>query len=631
MGIYDGALFVKSDNPVIATQLFGTTDYTLLSNVPPQKVTTDYDPASYMTTVKVDPPLAVVETGKTQKFAFSGATGLGWYVDEVAGGNSSMGTVAPDGTYRAPSTAPARRSISLNARNAAGDMSGGASIHVLQREEIIHGLATVTSVAYFENAQRFFIAEQQVIAAPSKPERQEATTNAQILEQRQDGTRTQFLPFNGDSLGKILPYVDDYNRNWLLAAGTISGKIYRINLDTKAQKEIAVLNKPNSMVLDGAGDLLVAVENAIEVIPRATLDAAEPGGGRVLQAGDARAGLPRRTVEVRSPRGIAVDRCSGAVYVTTADGTLWEFIGNSRRDVLAQQPRLNDPNEIFVVYVEGQSKCREALALLICESDGLSLVYPSLSRRIRFVGEATGGSEEFPRDLQYFPAGNPFSPRREAAVVIAENNRITAVAVGGLYTDNDPISDEERGFRTGDFPHPDPAGDTFAVESPSAGYRVPDLTSVDVTDLGESILVTASFSEPVVKAGQGVANGVDILVELDVNGPYLGFPSTLDQYATFGNTGLGYGVDLWIKSSTGTITEYPTMKETPIDIDFLENVVVMKIPRSLVNPSGTRLAIGVGNWLERTDIAPNSGHLAIKPPVVYGEAGREPGGPSVRK
>jgi hypothetical protein len=119
-----------------------------------------------------------------------------------------------------------------------------------------------------------------------------------------------------------------------------------------------------------------------------------------------------------------------------------------------------------------------------------------------------------------------------------------------------------------------------------------------------------------------VANGVDILVELDVNGPYLGFPSTLDQYTTFGDTGLGYGVDLWIKSSTGTITEYPTMKETPIDIDFLENVVVMKIPRPFINPSATRLAIGAGNWLERTDIAPNAGYLAIRPPVVYGSGSR---------
>jgi hypothetical protein len=604
-GASGGAVFVKADNPVIATQLFGTTNLSLLANVPPQKITTSFDPAAQLPTVKVSPPLAVVETGKTQKFSFSGAGGLGWYIDDKAGGSTELGTVAVDGTYRAPSKVPANHSISIRARNATGDQAGGASINVVQREEIAGGLATVTAVAYFENLQRFFIAEQQVLAgAPENDKSYAASTNARILRQDPDGKRETFLEYPGESLGKMLPYVDSKNQNWLLMAGTTSGKIIRVNLDTKQQTVIAEgLARPNSMALDGSGDLLVAAEDGVHVVPRAKLDAALhnvlPPRARSLTSAPY-----RKAIDIASPRGVTVDRCTGAVYVTTSDGTLWEYIGKNKRDVLIGD-KLADPNEIFPLYLNGETKCQDALILLICESKGIAIVVPSESFGLEFVSD-----QDFPRDLEFFPGKNPFSKNGEPAIVIAEDNQVAAVGVDGLYSEDDPLANEGSDFTDSEFPHLDPEGDTFETLSPSLGYQVPDIVAVDALDLPDSVLIGIAFSGNVSPPSAEAPNSVDAIIDLDIDADYTtGVPSVVNEWSLLGETFLG--VDAYIHFLKNAIIDITTKKEYPINITYLDDVVVVEIPKTLVDLSSAQLAIILGNLAEVTDIAPNELYLDI--------------------
>ncbi len=616
-GAAGGAVFVKSDNPVIATQLFGTTSLSLLANVPPQKITTSFDPAAQLPTVKITPPLAVVETGKPQKFTFSGAGGLSWYIDDKPGGSADLGTVAADGTYRAPSKTPGKHNITIQARNDAGDQSGGASINVVQREQIAGGLATVTAVAYFENVKRFFIAEQQVLAgAPETDETYAASTNARILRQYEDGKRETFLEFAGESLGKMLPYVDSKNQNWLLVAGTTSGRIIRINLETKQQTVIAEgLNKPNSMALDSGGDLLVAAEDGVQVISRSKFDATQ-GGPLPLRARTLAAAPFRRAIDLASTRGVAVDSCSGAVYVTTADGTLWEYIGKNKRDVLLGD-KMTDPNEIFPLYLDGETKCQEALILLICESKGIAIVVPSESSGIEFVSD-----EDFPRDLEFFPGKSPFSPNGEPALVIAETNQVTAVGVDGLYSEDDPLSNEGSDFTDSEFPHLDPEGDTFETLSPSLGYKVPDIVAVDAIDLPDSVLIGIAFSGTVSPPSANAPDSVDAIIDLDIDANYFtGVPSVINEWSLLGETFLG--VDAYIHFLKDAIIDITTKKEYPIDIIYLDDVVVVEVPKSLVDLSSTLLAIIAGNLAEITDIAPNELYLDIGllPPSYAPDAG----------
>ena len=600
-----GAVFIKADNPVIATQLFGTTNLSVLANVPPQKITTSYDPAAQLPTVKVNPPLAVIETGKTQKFTFSGAAGLDWYVDDKQGGSADLGTVAADGTYRAPAKTPGKHSITIHARNAAGDQSGGASIDVVQREQIASGLATVTAVAYFENLKRFFIAEQQLLSgAPDAGEKYAATTSARILRQYEDGRRETFLEYPGENLGKMLPYVDSKNQNWLLVAGTTSGRVIRINLETKQQTVIAEgLNKPNSMALDGAGDLLVATEDGVQVIARSKFDAtlSNPLAPRARSLASASF---RKAIELASPRGVVADKCTGAVYVTTADGTLWEYIGKNKRDVLLGD-KLSEPNEIFPLYLDGQSKCEDALILLICESKGLAIVVPSESFGIEFVSD-----EDFPRDLEFFPGQSPFSPNGEPAIVIAEDNQVSAVGVDGLYSEDDPISNEGTDYSDSEFPYLDPEGDTFEYQSPSLGYGVPDIVAVDALDLPDSVLIAIQFSGTVAPPSADSPEGVDAIIDLDLDADYFtGVSSVVNDWSLFGETFLG--VDAYIHFLKNAIIDTATEKEYPVDIFYLDDVVVVEVPKSLADLSTAQLAIIVGNWAEITDIAPNELYLDL--------------------
>jgi hypothetical protein len=67
-GAAGGYILLRSDVPVIAIELFGTTSLTALANVPPQPIQTDLNPAASAPNLKVFPPMAVLETKTTQQF-----------------------------------------------------------------------------------------------------------------------------------------------------------------------------------------------------------------------------------------------------------------------------------------------------------------------------------------------------------------------------------------------------------------------------------------------------------------------------------------------------------------------------------------------------------------------------------
>ncbi len=112
-GLVGGSVFVKSDAPTIATQLFGTDSLAALANIPPQPVSTSFDPGGALPKLTVVPPLAVVETGKTQMFNASGIPNVNWAVDGIQGDNIAIGTISTIGLYSAPGIAPAQHTLDL--------------------------------------------------------------------------------------------------------------------------------------------------------------------------------------------------------------------------------------------------------------------------------------------------------------------------------------------------------------------------------------------------------------------------------------------------------------------------------------------------------------------------------------
>jgi hypothetical protein len=101
-------------------------------------------------TVTISPTQASVQTGKTQQFTatVTGSTNLTvtWKVNDVVGGNSTIGTVSSSGLYTAPATAPSPGTVSVTAVSAA-DTTKSASANVTVNAPISVTPSSVTVAA----------------------------------------------------------------------------------------------------------------------------------------------------------------------------------------------------------------------------------------------------------------------------------------------------------------------------------------------------------------------------------------------------------------------------------------------------------------------------------------------------
>ena len=101
-------------------------------------------------TVTITPTTASLQLGKTQQFTatVTGSTNVSvtWKVNDVVGGNSTIGTVSQSGLYTAPSTAPSPNTVSVTAVSAA-DTSKSASAQVTVNAPISVSPASVTVAA----------------------------------------------------------------------------------------------------------------------------------------------------------------------------------------------------------------------------------------------------------------------------------------------------------------------------------------------------------------------------------------------------------------------------------------------------------------------------------------------------
>ncbi len=608
-GITGGAVFLKSDSPVITTELFGIDSLTALANVPPQLVSTDFDPGAALPSMKVTPPLAVIETGKSLQFNSSGSGAIQWGVNGIAGGSSSLGLIT-DGFYSAPATVPSENTITIQASTSGGTQSAGATIDVVQREALTSGLTLVTAVAYVEELQRFFIAEQQLLSsAPDLGgDLRAAGTGTNILEQPASGSPVTFYEMSNETLPKMLPFTDTAKASYLLLAGYESGNVYRLALSDKKLVTVATgLNQPNSLAFDTlSGNLLVSTEDGVSVIDRAQFDPTASSAPGIRSGAAGSGSMPGQIVPLSRPRGIASSGCNGSVFVTMADGDLREYRGNRGRILLS---RLDNPRQLLLLYRRAPT-CAEALTLVVTEANRISLFFPFAGQKISLLEDIQGGY-----DLTFFPKAKPFGPLSEAAIGVAERriglgaSRILRVRAGQIY-DNaapDPAPDLER-----DAVLRDPVGDTF--ESPvSQQNRLasPDIVAIETQVQSGSVVIAMTFARPVSPPRLALPNSLAGYIDLDYT--IGGQPSHVSPYNLF-STRADLGVDAYIDLSKELLYWGPRFSQnTPVVVKYLGEVVAVRFPTGLVEPSKTRFAMVVGNRLEMTDVFPNLGSARLAP------------------
>ncbi len=608
-GITGGAVFVKSDTPVITTELFGVDSLAALANVPPQQVTSDFDPGAALPGFKVTPPLAVVETGKTLQFISTSGSTLQWGINGIAGGSSNLGLIT-NGLYSAPMTVPSENTIAVQASTSSGDQSAGATIDVVQRESLTGGLALVTSVAYVETLQRFFIAEQQLLSsAPGAGgENRAAGKSAVILELPASGSPVTFYQISNETLPKMLPFTDSANASYLLLAGYDSGSIYRLALSNKQLATVATgLNKPNSLAFDSlSGDLLVSTEDGLTVIARSQFDPTSTSEPIIRSGAPVPGPAPRRIVPVLRAQGVASSGCNGSVFATDAFGNLREFRANRGRVLLTG---LDDPRQLLVLYRRAPT-CAEALTLVVSEASRVTLYFPFADRKVSLLEGIEGGY-----DLVFFPKARPFGPLSEASIVVAERrlgagaSRVLRVRAGRIYdnTPPDPAPDLER-----DAVLRDPASDTFETSATQrARLASPDIVAIETQIQAGSVVIAITFTGPVAPARLALPNSLAGYIDLDFAAG--GQPSHVSPYNLF-STRADLGVDAYIDLSKELIYWGAQFSQSqPVVVKFLGEVVAIRFPTGLAEPSKTRFAMVVGNRVEMTDVFPNLGSARLAP------------------
>ncbi len=613
-----GTVLVRADNPVTATQLWGTQTFTALANISPQQVASNFDPGGGLANLSVSPPLAVVESGKTRQFSETGAPTVGWSLEN---GDPGLGSISAGGLYQAPAVAPSRHDITVLASSPDGDRTAGATIDVIQRESLVTGLTLLTAEAYLDSLQRFFVAEQQLLS--SAPLRESAASaNTQISEVSPSAQKTTYISIANDTISQMIPLVDG-SRSYLLLAGNDSGTIYRLRIDDGSKQLSSVytgLGKPNSLALDPVtGDLLVSEEgnNQIRVIPRSQI---LPAAGPLARSGAAaNTGGAVRALPVIAPHGVAVNPCTEAVYVTLADGTLHEIQGN--RDTLLRSG-LNHPAHMQVLFRTGFS-CSDGLTIAVAEANDVVLIVPSKKISLPLIDGLPESNV-----LVFIPDGNPFTRGGEASLEIGENwpspgaSRVTTVRVGGIYQSRspEPLAPVTNGGWA--VPFKDPKGDTLAT-SLSAGSQLgtPDIVSVTSYSLARPtpfgytgvplVMLSITFSGPVAPLAAGLPNSIDGSIYLNTGsvGVQDDRLNEFNSYFLDSETGITYEVNL----GKEMLIDAMTGAETPVTVSYYGPTVSVLIPNRFVDLAKTKAIVLMGNRAEITDVAPNSLVLQLAP------------------
>ena len=355
-----GFILIKSDVPVYLTNVFGNLVSGVLSNVPPQPAPEEFEVETETEPIEVSPPLAIVPVAGMQQFEVMGPDGEAtWSVNGEEGGGALQGTVDGAGRYTAPAQIPGALPVVVTAR--IGEDTAGASTDVLSREVLAGDLGIVQSVAYLSGLARVYTAELTLGAGPKKSVA--GVSESSRIFDVTTGLPSQVAEFAGEDIPKMIPYVGSDGREYLLLAAKTTGRVIRLDPQTQGPATVVEgLDKPVSLVRDPVnGDLLVAERDKVTRVAANQLNQGLAG----TVAGVARRPLGE-VIEGLTPAGMAVDRCTGDIYVSdSARGEVRKVERLSGAEVTVSED-LADPGQLLGLYRSGIS-CVESFHLLITE------------------------------------------------------------------------------------------------------------------------------------------------------------------------------------------------------------------------------------------------------------------------
>ena len=377
-----GFIWVKSDSPIHLTSIFGSS--VILANIPPQIAPDGYAPDSGLPSVKVSPPLAILQLNQSQPFSLTGQEGsVTWYVDGLDGGNTTSGTIDSTGIFGAPKAVPKPQVVTVTGQ--VEGQTAGASVDIMTKENLLVGLATVQSVAYLGSLQKLFTAELALLSAleegpqpatAQRPAQESATT--EIYEKSVGLQQVRLDTFQNETISKMIPFTASNGKEFLLLAAKTSGKVIRLDPSTKERRDVATgLNQPETLVLDPVtGNLLVAEQDQISVVSKSVLEAGIASSLDIFPSAEHEE--VTELLATSSTAGIAVDECTGNIFYSDQEsGKILQF-NRDTQEVSTVFAGLNQPTRIVGIH-RRRVPCPDSFQLLMIEdgSDVINVTSPS--------------------------------------------------------------------------------------------------------------------------------------------------------------------------------------------------------------------------------------------------------------
>lgn len=423
-----GMIWIESDVPVYLTAIFGSLETGVFANVPPQSVPESFQPDVGIEQLEVNPSLVVLVPGQSQQFELDIVAELGgetiWGANGITGGNQEAGTINGTGLYTAPALIPSSQPVTVTATKE--NQTVGASVDIQTKTVVFGGLGIVQSVAYLTGLERLYTSELSFSTNPSTTTWPQASEQSTIFDVT-TGTQEMIALFN-DDIPNMIAYQGVDNEEYLLLAGKTSGTIQRLNPITQTSLELITgLNAPNALVIDTNGDLLVAEADRVSTISTDVINQ-----GLTLTQLEIPSVVQELSTEI-SPTGIAVDQCTGNVYISQASTGEVLVINRHTGKLNVVASGLSSPTKLLDLYRAGVS-CPDSLHLLVIESGDDILTQGRITLIVPAKGIVSLWAEtNNARDLILLPAETPFGLPKVLIAEVSAEGELNEVQVKGRY------------------------------------------------------------------------------------------------------------------------------------------------------------------------------------------------------
>ena len=606
-----GYVWVKSSQPLHFSSLFGSSNETLLANVPPQPVPVGFEPDAGQPDFQIDPSVALLNLGGESSFETRGGSGgqTSWTINGEPGGSAALGEIDEAGTYSAPADFP-EPAGPLTLVGEEDELIAAATIDLLKagtfNSEPLPGI--VRDLAYVASADALFGVLRTPAAVPAG-----GVTLSSIIR-IEESLHTTLADFGDEQIVDILAFESSTGEGFLLALSQTGGRILRVDLETgDAAERVTGFDAPLDMAWNMVtGNLLVGDERSVYSVARAQIESDLvsdiPENGR--------AAVPLLDVSgLDDSYAVAPDACTGLIFLTDLDAGEIRSFDLVSGAISTVSDGLDFPESTLPFYRK-DAGCSAALRFLVAETgpdQEISLVDPLAPEALSFAAVPS------PNHLLFIPEGLGL---QDTVLAVGRSLDEQNGPTSEVYTFGAP--DQHQGYATNvvglGIPGSvaDPVGDTYGIEA--IEHDILDLSAYyNASDLQVAI----AFAETISPCNEQCVGGLQVdalkgFLDLDLDRDAGTGAVAFSDLNSPADSGLGVeacaAFEFYDESEGGLPIllligdDFEEVGRVPVD--FGTHSLSFSIPLAMLDQEGPLNLAGVfGTSSGHTDVAPNIGFI----------------------